>query len=125
MTQKRIEEKIDAIEQDLTELKVIMQGVSAIEATLLALTQGVEKLSIMVDRQQKWVEETSRTSEEDPASVASSRKEGKSVETGDQSGETSTVRSGNEKNPFGDHESDRSKFKKVEMPVFNGEDPDG
>src|ERR1051325_1649871 len=96
MTQKRIEEKIDAIEQDLTDLKTAMQGVPAIEASLLALTQWVEKLSAIVDKQQRWVEETNRSEEDNPTFMASSIRKGKTVNTSgtnDHLGETSTTRS--------------------------------
>src|ERR1051325_7783854 len=61
MTQKKLEERVEAIEQDVAEIKGTLQRIPAMEETLMALTKGMERMKLIIDKQEQWMEESSRT----------------------------------------------------------------
>lgn len=118
MAQRKFDERMEAMDQEVSEIRAEIQKLPDIEETLVLLSKSIEKLGIQAEKQQTML-----------TTVDLAR--GQKVSAGDDSGNCTSgllqqLPVTDQMQPeSSDAAVDRSKFKKVEMPVFNGIDPDG
>ena len=111
MTQKRIEERLDASEAEIEAIKKEVYRLPVVEKTM-------EKMHTMLIEMYAERQRDQEGSELTGVSTGKRKLRPDDIIEGDEEGEMSlSLETG-----VG---QDRIKFKKLEMPVFNGEDPDG
>ncbi|KAL0545922.1 hypothetical protein IC582_015819 [Cucumis melo] len=111
MTQKLIEERLDASEKEIEAIKKEVQRIPVLEKTM-------ERMHAMLTEMYEDRQRQPGSSELTGVSTGKRKMRTEDVVDGDEEGETSlSLEPGTGQ--------DRIKFKKLEMPVFNGEDPDG
>ncbi|KAL0537842.1 hypothetical protein IC582_026831 [Cucumis melo] len=132
MVQTRIEERMELFEQEIAGIKKELMKMPAIESTLIEITKNMEMMRLQSEKQQQAIlsymeanaKERTMTGErihesDIQNSPTTKSKNGKASSSHD-IGETSAEK----KTDPDENTNDRSKFKKVEMPVFTGEDPE-
>ncbi|KAA0040681.1 histone-lysine N-methyltransferase ASHR1 isoform X3 [Cucumis melo var. makuwa] len=132
MGQTRIEERMESFEQEVAGIKKELMKMPMIESTLIELSKNMETMRLQSEKQQQAILSYMEANAKERAmagermnesdiqnSPATKSKDGKASSSRD-IGETSTER----KTDSNKNTSDRSKFKKVEMPVFTREDPE-
>ncbi|TYK19603.1 transposon Tf2-1 polyprotein isoform X1 [Cucumis melo var. makuwa] len=132
MVQTRIEERMELIDQEIVEMKKEMSKIPAIEFSRTKITKNLELMQLQSKKQQRAIlrfmetvaNERSMMSERSSESMAresqaTSPKENKPSTNRETGSEKADKKSNTE-----DNNGDRNKFKKVEMLVFNDEDPD-
>ncbi|KAA0035415.1 peroxidase 64 [Cucumis melo var. makuwa] len=131
MVQTRIEEKMEMFDQEISEIKELSK-LPMIEATLIELTKNMELMRLQFEKQQQAILLYMETNAKEGSMISdrltesalrelSTMKSKENEATSSQHiGENRTEKKAESDENMGD----RSKFKKVEMPVFTGEDPD-
>ncbi|TYK16772.1 Transposon Ty3-G Gag-Pol polyprotein [Cucumis melo var. makuwa] len=132
MVQTIIEERMESFEQEIVRIKKELMKMPVIESTLIEITKNMEMMRLQSEKQQQAILSYMEANAKERAmagermnesdiqnSLATKSKDGK-VSSSHDIGETSAER----KADSDENTSDRSKFKKVEMPVFTGEDPE-
>lgn len=121
MAQRKFDERMEAMDQEVSEIRAKIQKLPVIEETLASLSKSIKRLGVQTEKQQIML--TTITID-----LARSQK----VSVGADSrnwGETSGLLPAPTTTELHPESSDAamnwSKFKKVEMPVFNSVDPDG
>ncbi|KAA0052895.1 transposon Tf2-1 polyprotein isoform X1 [Cucumis melo var. makuwa] len=114
---KKAEERFEAIEQEIINIQTELQRIPMLEAKI---TEHLEKIDSQNQHQQQlilqYIEGMMKGQSTTRESEGSTSKAKTKV--------TEPINEGNENEKNGEEKNnDRSKFKKVEMPVFNGEDP--
>ncbi|KAA0045301.1 transposon Tf2-1 polyprotein isoform X1 [Cucumis melo var. makuwa] len=138
MVQTRIDERLEMIDQEIAGMKREISNVSAVKISLSKISKNLELMRLQSKKQQQML----LTMMETNVRERSAMKE-KTIETSARNAENDK-RKGNEassskteeskqnfeddrnerKSETDENYSDRNKFKKVEMLVFTGEDPD-
>ena len=125
MVQTRMEEKVEAHNQEMIAMRKEVSKIPAIEEKLTTISVQTEKThQMLIMLMESITKERTITSEK---MAESSVLETNSMKAKEKEGSTSKDYKGETKggkNEGEDETSERNKFKKVEMPVFNGEDPD-
>ncbi|TYK16425.1 histone-lysine N-methyltransferase ASHR1 isoform X3 [Cucumis melo var. makuwa] len=132
MVQTRIEERMELIDREIDEMKKETSKIHAIELGLIEITKNLELVRLQSEKQQQAILRLMETTEKERSMMSERLSESMSRE--------SLATSTKENKPFisrkidsekadkkfdtEDNNGDQNKFKKVEMPVFNGEDPD-
>ncbi|XP_031745972.1 uncharacterized protein LOC116406393 [Cucumis sativus] len=125
MVNTRSEERMEAYDQEMLLIKKEVSKIPAIEESLTAISHQTEKthqmLMILMDSIAKERTTTSEKLADYGAQETGGRKSNEGESSTSRRGENETKERRTE-----DEEgaNERDKFKKVEMPVFNGEDPD-
>ncbi|KAA0031986.1 Transposon Ty3-I Gag-Pol polyprotein [Cucumis melo var. makuwa] len=131
MAQKRIEEKLKTVDQEISGIRAELHGLPSIREDFSSLAKSVERQGVQAEQQQqqqqtfmKYIEamikgKTTITMEEVPESKIHSMVDvNESMMMEGKSEERRSRMEGD------DSAGDRSKFKKIEMPVFVGNDPE-
>ena len=124
MAQTRLEEKMESYDQEIQSIKKEMSKMPIIEKTLTEISKNMEKQNQMMLR---FMESAAleRSMMNERLTEISMR--GTPVKNNDD-GEGTSIRENEPKQEeiksSEDANSDRNKFKKVEMPIFNGDDLD-
>ncbi|KAA0036991.1 ty3-gypsy retrotransposon protein [Cucumis melo var. makuwa] len=145
---KKHEERFEALEQEVSEMKKDLQKLPAVEEKLSTIMKTIERLNVQNEKQQQQHQalmknldrlSTKADTQQQQYQVIMKYMDNfvneKSTTTSDQEGFSSKMKGiansdeSNEetKKEVKDEEdktAERSKFKKVEMPVFTGNDPD-
>ncbi|KAA0062917.1 histone-lysine N-methyltransferase ASHR1 isoform X3 [Cucumis melo var. makuwa] len=132
MVQTRIEERMELIDREIDGMKKEMSKIHAIELGLIKITKNLELVRLQSEKQQQVILRLMEMTEKERSMMSERLSESMSRE--------SLATSTKENKPFisrkidsekadkkfdtEDNNGDQNKFKKVEMPVFNGEDPD-
>ncbi|TYK06185.1 histone-lysine N-methyltransferase ASHR1 isoform X3 [Cucumis melo var. makuwa] len=134
MVQTRIEEQLEVFDQEIAGLEKESSKMPVIEASLSEITKNLELMRLQTEKQQQLLlelnaKERSMMSERLTESTIcdSSTTKGKESEatSKDIRADRNIKEGRNEKKSKNDENvGDRNKFKKVEMPIFNGEDHD-
>ena len=119
---KHIEEWFETMEQEIASMKIDLQRLSELEAKM---TKHMEKIDVQnelnTQQQQNFLKYIESMMKDPSSSTSESEKASSKMKA-------KVYESNEEPNSSEKEESDknsvRSKFKKVEMPVFNGEDLD-
>ncbi|KAL4025181.1 hypothetical protein IC575_013559 [Cucumis melo] len=138
MVQTRIEERLECIDQEIAGMKKELSKVPAIKMSLSEIAKSLELMRLQSEKQQQLLftivesntKERSTMSRLETESAAKEFEKMKGKE--DDASSSKAIESGrnfgadrNDRRIDGDDgASDRNKFKKIEMPVFTGEDPD-
>ncbi|KAL0560774.1 hypothetical protein IC582_001187 [Cucumis melo] len=131
MVQTRIEERMESFEQEVAGIKKELAKMPVIESTLIELTRNMEMMRLQSEKQQQAILSYMEMNAKE-RSMAGERMNESDTQN------SPTVKSKNDKasssrdveeintkkNEPDENSNDRSKFKKVEMPVFTGEDPE-
>ena len=118
---KQIEDRFETFEQEITNIKIGLQRLPELETKMTKHIKRVDVQNELNAQQTQKILSYIKSMMKDSSSETSeteriaSKMKTKVTKT---QGEQSSNQEENERNP------DRNKFKKVEMPVFNGEDPD-
>ncbi|TYK04976.1 histone-lysine N-methyltransferase ASHR1 isoform X1 [Cucumis melo var. makuwa] len=125
---KKSEERLDFMEQEIREMRIEVKKLPAMEENMSLISKSIENMNARMEKQQtqqqailKYIEGIIREKV-----VASTDLEG-SPSKGIGSDVTVEVLAGESRGEGRSEEDkafDRSKFKKVEMSIFNGTDPD-
>ncbi|TYJ98848.1 transposon Tf2-1 polyprotein isoform X1 [Cucumis melo var. makuwa] len=138
MVQTRIEERLECIDQEIAGMKKELSKVPAIEVILNEIAKSMELMRLQSKKQQQLLftivetnsRERSTMSRQETESAAKEFEKMKGKE-----GDASSSKANDSDRNFGadrndrrgdgdDGLPDRNKFKKIEMPIFTGEDPD-
>ncbi|KAL0533794.1 hypothetical protein IC582_028065 [Cucumis melo] len=138
MVQTRIEERLECIDQEIAGMKKELSKVSAIEVSLNEIAKSIDLMRLQSEKQQQLLFTIIETSSRERSTMSgqvteSTAKESEKVK-GKESDASSSRAADSDRN-FGadrndrridsdDNFHDQNKFKKIEMPVFTGEDPD-
>ncbi|KAL4035837.1 hypothetical protein IC575_004544 [Cucumis melo] len=122
MVQTRIEERLEQIDQEILAMKKEIMKVPAIESSLNEISRNLELMRLQSDKQQMLLLVMESVTHES-VSTKGKEKEASTSKSADIEGIAENGRN-ERKTENDDTTTDRSKFKKVEMPVFSGEDPD-
>ncbi|KAA0054528.1 peroxidase 64 [Cucumis melo var. makuwa] len=138
MVQTRIEERLEFIDQEIAGMKKELSKVSAIEISLNEIAKSIDLMRLQSEKQQQLLFTIMETSSRERSAMSGQVTESVAKETekakGKENKVTSSKMAESDRN-FGfdrnerkmdsdDGFHDRNKFKKIEMPVFTGEDPD-
>ena len=131
MAQKRIEEKLETVDQEISGIRAELHGLPSIKEDISLLAKSIERLGVQAEQQQqqqqtfmKYIEGMTKGKTREEIPEGSSDKKETMIDVSDsfvmggKSEEKHTKLEGEES------VGDQSKFKKIEMPVFAGADPD-
>ncbi|KAL0545306.1 hypothetical protein IC582_015184 [Cucumis melo] len=138
MVQTRIEERLEVIDQEIALMKKELGKMPIIELTLNDIAKNMQTMRAQSDKQEQMMlmimetiaKDRTTTSErnEKPNAHMSVTNKGKEKEANSSKSAVSGRGNSDERNEgkteTEEAAADRNKFKKVEMPVFAGEDPD-
>ncbi|KAL0536628.1 hypothetical protein IC582_025586 [Cucumis melo] len=138
MVQTRIEERLEMIDQEIALMKKELGKMSIIELSLNDIAKNMETMQSQSDKQQQMLlmimetvakdRTTASDRNEEPNAHTSVTNKGKEKEATTSksaiSGRNDADGRNERKTEIDEFAPDRNKFKKVEMPVFAGEDPD-
>ena len=132
MAQKRIEEKLEMVDQEISGIRAELHDLPTIKENMSSLAKSIERLGVQAEKQQqqpetllKYIEgmiKEKTTMEE--VLEGSSSKVDSMVDVSDWTMMGGKSEEKHTKLEGEDSAGDRSKFKKIEMPVFVGNDPD-
>ncbi|KAL4035846.1 hypothetical protein IC575_004554 [Cucumis melo] len=138
MVQTRIEERLEVMDQEIALIKKELGKMPIIELTLNDITKNMQTIRTQSDKQEQMMlmimetiakdrTTTSERNEESNAHMSVTNK-GKEKEANSSKsavpGRSNSDDRNEGKTETEEAAADRNKFKKVEMPVFAGEDPD-
>lgn len=115
---------MEVMDQEVSEIRVELSKLPDIEETLVSLSKSIERLGVQAEKQQVMLTTI-------VVDLARGQKGIVGEDSGSRSGTNGVfgileVKGTTELQPeIVDATVDRNKFKKVEMPVFSGVDPDG
>ncbi|KAL0543107.1 hypothetical protein IC582_018194 [Cucumis melo] len=138
MVQTRIEERLECIDQEIAGMKKELSKVPAIEVSLNEIAKSIELMRLQSEKQQQLlftIIETNTMERSTMSGIVTETAAKEFEKAKGKEGDASSSRmtevdrsfraDGNERRSDGDESfQDRNKFKKIEMPVFTGEDPD-
>ncbi|KAA0059479.1 hypothetical protein IC582_002784 [Cucumis melo] len=138
MVQTRIEERLECIDQEIAGMKKELSKVPAIEVSLNEIAKSIDLMRLQSEKQQQLLFTIIETSSRERSTMSGQVTESAAKESEKAKGKESEASSSkatdsdrnfrvnrNERRNDGDDDfHDRNKFKKIEMPVFTGEDPD-
>ncbi|KAL0533232.1 hypothetical protein IC582_030448 [Cucumis melo] len=138
MVQTRIEERLECIDQEIVGMKKELSKVPAIEVSLNEIAKSIELMRLQSEKQQQLlftIIETNTLERSTMSGIVTEAAAKEFEKAKGKEGDASSSRmteadrsfriDGNERRSDGDESfQDRNKFKKIEMPVFTGEDPD-
>ncbi|TYK29287.1 transposon Tf2-1 polyprotein isoform X1 [Cucumis melo var. makuwa] len=131
MVQTRTKERMELIEQEIAKMKKEMSKIPMIELSLIKITKNLELMRLQSEKQQQailmFMETTAKERSMMCARLSESMMRELSTTNMKENKPSSSCEIGSEKvkkkADIEDNNGDRNKFKKVEMPFFNGEDP--
>ncbi|KAA0032599.1 peroxidase 64 [Cucumis melo var. makuwa] len=138
MVQTRIEERLEMIDQEIVGMKREISKMPTIEISLSEISKNLELMRLQLEKQQQMlltmmetnVQERSAMKEKTIGTPTQNAENNKRKENEASSSKTEESKRKFEddlnerKSKSDENYSDRNKFKKVEMHVFTGEDPD-
>ncbi|KAA0046073.1 Transposon Ty3-G Gag-Pol polyprotein [Cucumis melo var. makuwa] len=138
MVQTRIEERLEYIDQEIAGMKKELSKMPAIEGGLTEIAKSIDLMRLQSEKQQQLLFTIIETSSKERSMMSGQATEPAGKEFEKAKGKESDASSsrmnesernfrtdgGERRNDSDDGFSDRNKFKKIEMPVFTGEDPD-
>ncbi|KAL0540685.1 hypothetical protein IC582_020695 [Cucumis melo] len=138
MVQTRIEERLECIDQEIAGMKKELSKVPVIEVSLNEIAKSVDLMRLQSEKQQQLLFTIIETSSKERSMMSGQATEPTVKEFEKAKGKESDASSsrmiesdrnfradGSERrNDSDDSFPDRNKFKKIEMPIFTGEDPD-
>ncbi|KAA0033837.1 Ty3/gypsy retrotransposon protein [Cucumis melo var. makuwa] len=138
MVQTRIEEHLELIDQEIAGMKKEINKMPVIELSLSEIAKNLELMRLQFEKQQQLLLTIMETSAKERSAVSdqltesvvreSKKSRGKENEASSSKAMESDRNFRNDqndkRNESNESYGDRNKFKKVEMPVFTGEDPD-
>ncbi|KAA0050169.1 Ty3/gypsy retrotransposon protein [Cucumis melo var. makuwa] len=138
MVQTRIEERLEYIDQEIAGMKKELSKMPAIEGGLTEIAKSIDLMRLQSEKQQQLLFTIIETSSKErsmmsgqvtePAVKEFEKAKGKESDASssrmNESDRNFRTDGGERRNDSDDGFSDRNKFKKIEMPVFTGEDPD-
>ncbi|KAA0038303.1 transposon Tf2-1 polyprotein isoform X1 [Cucumis melo var. makuwa] len=138
MVQTRIEERLEFIDQEIAEMKKELSIVSAIEVSLNEIAKSIDLMRLQSEKQQQLLFTIIETSSRERLTMSGQvteftakeieKAKGKEIDASSSKTAESDRNFGADRNErkidSDDGSHDRNKFKKIEMPVFTGEDPD-
>ncbi|KAA0039461.1 Ty3/gypsy retrotransposon protein [Cucumis melo var. makuwa] len=138
MVQTRIEERLECIDQEIAGMKKELSKVSVIEVSLNEIAKSIDLMRLQSKKQQQLLFTIIETSSKERSMMSGQATEPTVKEFEKAKGKESDASSsrmiesdrnfradGSERrNDSDDSFPDRNKFKKIEMPIFTGEDPD-
>ncbi|KAA0039089.1 proline--tRNA ligase [Cucumis melo var. makuwa] len=137
MVQTRIEERLEFIDQEIAGMKKELSKVRAIEVSVNEIAKSIDLMRLQSEKQQLLfmiIETSSRERSTMSGQVTESvtketeKAKGKEIDASSSKMAESDRNFGSDRNErkidLDDGSHDRNKFKKIEMPMFTGEDPD-
>ncbi|KAL4037585.1 hypothetical protein IC575_001182 [Cucumis melo] len=138
MVQTRIEERLEYIDQEIAGMKKELSKMPAIEGGLAEIAKSIDLMRLQSEKQQQLLFTIIETSSKERSMMSGQATEPAVKDFEKAKGKESDASSSrmnesdrNHRNEGGERRidcdegySDRNKFKKIEMPVFTGEDPD-
>ena len=133
MVQTSFKEKMESYDQEIQSIKKEMSKIPIIENTLIEISKNMEKQKQMMLHIMESAAQDCSVMSEKLCEILMHNSTGKNVIKGEgfSSKETETRKEERRcqysmEMPIfsNDFSNDRNKFKKVEMPIFNGDDPD-
>ena len=124
MVQTRIEEKIETIDQEIHGIKKEIGKLLAIEKTLNNISKNMERQNQLILRIMESAAQERTTMNERISELSIHTFSVKIIDEGEGSSRRESETNNEEKKPNEEGNNDRNKFKKVEMPIFNGDDLD-
>ncbi|KAL0542645.1 hypothetical protein IC582_008834 [Cucumis melo] len=138
MVQTRIEERLEYIDQEIAGMKKELSKMPAIEGGLAEIAKSIDLMRLQSEKQQQLLFTIIETSSKERSTMSGQATEPAVKDFEKAKGKDSDASSSrmyetdrNHRNEGGERRtdsdegySDRNKFKKIEMPVFTGEDPD-
>ncbi|KAA0052081.1 histone-lysine N-methyltransferase ASHR1 isoform X3 [Cucumis melo var. makuwa] len=138
MVQTRIEKRLEFIDQEIAGMKKELSKVPVIEISLNEIAKSIDLMRLRSEKQQQLLFTIMETSSRERLAMSGQVTESVAKETekakGKENKAASSKMTESDRN-FGfdrnerkmdsdDGFHDRNKFKKIEMPMFTGEDPD-
>ena len=124
MVQTRIKEKMEMFDQEIHGIKKEISKLPAIEKMLTELSKNIERQNQVMLRIMESTAQDRSTMSEKLSKLTMGNSPAKNVDESEGSSKRENETKKDDKKVDGENNNDRNKFKKVEMPIFNRDDPD-